>query len=87
MLSLVLAASFWLVLGVLLASFRVLLVAPRCLLGLSWRPLDALEVFFATDSASICEKTIFKQHSHIERRFFEHSVSLTGLLLFLIPDG
>ena len=51
MLSLVLAASFWVLLGALLASFRVLLVAPRCLLGLSWLPLDALEALFATDSA------------------------------------
>ena len=44
-------ASFWVVLRALLASFRVLLVAPRCLLGLSWLPLDALEALFATDSA------------------------------------
>ena len=50
-LSMALLASFWVVLGALLASFRVLLVAPRCLLGLSWPPLDALEALFATDSA------------------------------------
>ena len=45
------SASFWVLLGALLASFRVLFVAPRCLLGLSWLPLDALEALFATDSA------------------------------------
>ena len=50
-LSMALLASFWVFLGALLASFRVLLVAPRCLLGLSWPPLDALEALFATDSA------------------------------------
>ena len=48
-LSLAVLAPFWLLLGALLASLRVLLVAPRCLLGLSWPPLDALEALFATD--------------------------------------
>ena len=33
--SMALLASFWVLLGALLASLRVLLVAPRCLLGLS----------------------------------------------------
>ena len=37
-LSVALLAPFWVLLGALLASLRVLLVALRCLLGLSWLP-------------------------------------------------
>ena len=33
-----LLASFWVLWGAILASLRVLLVALRCLLGLSWLP-------------------------------------------------
>ena len=36
-----LLAPFWVLLGALLASLRVLLVALRCLLGLSWLPFGS----------------------------------------------
>ena len=34
-----------------------------------------------------CPKTTFKQHPRLKRRIFENAIILTGILLFLTPDG
>ena len=82
-----LLAPFWVLLGARLASFLVLLVALRCLLGFSWPPLrSSWGLIRRRLGAPGGSKTTFKQHSHRKRRYLaNHSISTrTRVVLMLV---
>ena len=87
-LSVALLASFWVLLGPLSASLRVLLAALRSLLGFSWPPFGSSWGPLRLRLGALrCSKTTFRQHSHLERRFLKNANIMIGILLLSMPDG